>query len=68
MIENQTQHPLPHQDDTADKVYQLWERTEALSSWLMEHYWHEIIDRIEARQCIDEWPPELSSKSTSAVT
>jgi hypothetical protein len=65
MIENQTQHP--HQAITADKAYLLWVQTEALSSWLMEHYWHEIIDRIEARQCIDEWPPELDSKSTSTV-
>ena len=65
MIESQNQHPHQHQAVTVDKVYQLWVQTEALSSWLMEHYWHEIIDRIEAHQCMDEWPPELGSGSIS---
>ena len=67
MTADQTQRQPPRESEVADKAYHLWVRIEALSSWLMEHYWYVICDRLEAGQCMDEWPPELGSEPPSSA-
>jgi len=67
MTADHTQLQPLRQSAAADKAYQLWLRIDTLSSWLMEHYWYEICDRIEAGQCMHEWPPEIASKPPSTV-
>jgi hypothetical protein len=67
MTDEQTQRKHLREAAAADKAYQLWIRIEVLSTWLMEHYWHEIADRLEARQCMDEWPPEICSQTPTTA-
>jgi hypothetical protein len=67
MNANQTKHTSRHDAEVADKAYLFWVRIEALSDWIMEHYWYEISDRIEARLCMDQWPEEIGSQTKSTV-